>query len=380
MFQFFNYRVQIKGVTMSHSGRRFGRAIDLAFRATGNVLGSAADHFIGPGFGNTARASGRLVGKVLGNVGEASIMGATSTIHNSRDRAMVKAAQAMMAASESENSDHFLTIAADFTRRYPREEFGHANLAHAFFRKERYDEALMEVNRAVDLGLDEWEGRKMRAEIYEESGKTSAAIQEYTHLLQNPSYRHLGLLGRASCLADLRDFDQALQDANNAVSTLPDENSYTTRGTIYFLMEDFDKSIVNFSRAIQLCPNSSDLLEMRADAFDKQGRGDDAQKDRAAAAVLRGQVGSAPHPNVPSAAPTVTSHANTPGRPETTGSQNHSAVQTAAPKAPLILVLIGALLFLVGLTGSGLLMTFGLLSVLGGVIWYLTLGSWRKTE
>ncbi|MGH3693053.1 MAG: tetratricopeptide repeat protein [Pseudonocardiaceae bacterium] len=323
---------------------------------------------------------GEAVGTAAGWVVGSGIDLAGAAVRNSRDKRMIKAAQAMMVASEAEDSDHFLTVATDFTRRYPREEFGHANLAHALFRKERYDEALTEVDRAVELGLDKWEGHRMRAEIYDESGKTSTAIQEYTYLLQNPSYRGLGLRGRASCLTDLGDFDQALQEADDAVSTLPDENSYTTRGVIYFLMEEFEKCVADFSRAIQLCPSSSDLLAMRADAYEKLGRGDGAQKDRAAAAALDGQAGSAPHPDCSSAFPITASHVHAPRPPATTGSRNHPAVRPAAPEIALIPVLIGALLFFIGLTESGPLATLGLFSALAGVIWYLILSNSKEKE
>jgi Flp pilus assembly protein TadD len=228
-----------------------------------------------------AERAGYAAGAALG----AGMDLAGSAFRNARDRRMVVAARALHAASEGD-ADEFLELASKFTRRYPHEEFGHANLAHALFRKGQYGDALDAVDRAAELGLDEWEAHRMRAEIYEEAGYTQAAVQTYTRLLQNPAYRSIGLLGRASCLVDLGDLDQALVDANEAVSVLPSAESYFMRGCVHRLKGDFQRSLADCTRAIQLVPDSSDLLESRAEVYEFLGQAECARRDRAAAGAL----------------------------------------------------------------------------------------------
>jgi tetratricopeptide (TPR) repeat protein len=223
-------------------------------------------------------AAGWAIGSAIDVVG--------SLARNARDRKMVRTAQELEAASEGDDPARFLSLATEFTRRYPREEFGHAHRAHALFLTERFDDALVEAARGVELGLDEWHGHRMRAEILDAMGRTGVAIQAYTHLLHHPDHRHDALLGRAGCLIELGDLDAAFRDADAAVALLPDEHAYFVRGNVRRLRGELDDCLRDYSRAITLCPDSVDLLKCRAEVYEMTQRVAEARRDRAAARRL----------------------------------------------------------------------------------------------
>jgi tetratricopeptide (TPR) repeat protein len=111
-------------------------------------------------------------------------------------------------------------------------------------------------------------------------------MHEFTILTQVPvpELRQISLLCRARLLLQIGDLDQALRDANDAIATLPDESAYVMRGHIYRSRGNHDACLAGYSRAIQLSPDSVDLLENRAEVYEMLGRLEEAEADRAAVA------------------------------------------------------------------------------------------------
>lgn len=237
------------------------------------------DEAAGAVVGGAASAAGWVIGS--------GISGARTLARNSRDRKMVTRAQALTAALEAEDFDTLLVLSSDFVRRYPQQEFGHAQLALALSSKSRLDEALAELELAEQLGLDRFEAHAMRGGFYDAAGNTGKAIQEYTSLMRHPEARPYGLIERAGCLVELGDLDQALDDANEAVAELPDEKSYFVRGNIHRLKGDFEKCLQDYNRAIKLRPDLPDSLECRAEVYEMLGRTDEATEDRSAAVAAQ---------------------------------------------------------------------------------------------
>lgn len=271
---------------MSRS-RKFGRAIDLTFRGAGNVLGSAADHFVGPGFGNTFRASGKLAGYVLGRVGGASIAGATGAVRGVQSRKMQQSVDAIEATVEAEDYDRLLPLANEFAKRNPQEPMGRVWQAMALYGMGSYAEAITAIDRAVQLGFNESEARLLRAEIYAGMADYGRVIQELTPVVSHPELRASALARRASALLEIGDLEQALDDVNQAIAASPDEMTYFTRGNAYRAKGELAKCIDDYNRADRICPNWIELLKNRAEVYDLLGKAEEANADRAAAENAR---------------------------------------------------------------------------------------------
>jgi tetratricopeptide (TPR) repeat protein len=61
----------------------------------------------------------------------------------------------------------------------------------------------------------------------------------------------------------LGDLDQALVDANAALSLLPHEASYGLRADVYWARGDLEKADADYSYALRLCPDEPRLLQKR---------------------------------------------------------------------------------------------------------------------
>ena len=211
---------------------------------------------------------------------------------NSRDRKLILAATALEEASESEDDDRFLTLATDFTRRYPQLGDGHALLAQALQRKGQFEAAVKSLDYSVQLGVDEMHAHMLRGAIYDDAGQSGKAIQEFTVLTQSqdPELRQLSLVCRAWLLMQIEDLDQALSDSNSAIATLPDQSAYLVRGHVHRRKGDFQACLQDYTRAIQLQPNSADFLENRAEVYEELGRTDEAYADRTAATAAESKA------------------------------------------------------------------------------------------
>lgn len=204
----------------------------------------------------------------------------------------------------------------------------------------------------------------LRADIYDDADRPRNAIQEFTILAQSqiPELRQVSLLGRARILMQIGDLDQALKDANDAIGVLPDESAYTVRGHIYRRKDDLESCLQDYSRAVQLCPESPDFLENRAQVFEMMGRDSDAQADRtAAAAAMRAETSPEPVSINPPEGRSGTQSGVTAA---TTGT---GQVDKYGPRAVMG---FGVLIFLFSAgAGSGGGIGFAFVVILVGVIW-----------
>jgi tetratricopeptide (TPR) repeat protein len=91
-------------------------------------------------------------------------------------------------------------------------------------------QALAATARAAQFGFDESEARLLHSWAYTDMADYGGVIRELTPLVSNPEHRASALRRRADALLEIGDFEQALDDANQAIAALPDEVAYVIRG------------------------------------------------------------------------------------------------------------------------------------------------------
>jgi tetratricopeptide (TPR) repeat protein len=70
---------------------------------------------------------------------------------------------------------------------------------------------------------------------------------------------------RANYRADYEDFDDALSDAAEAIKLAPEPDTYQLRGEIYDAMDEEDKAIDDYRKALSLDPNPGELKEIQSE-------------------------------------------------------------------------------------------------------------------
>ena len=138
----------------------------------------------------------------------------------------------------------------------------HLISSQAFFRcaesyrlMERYDEALQDYNRAIELDPKYKWAFTGRGFTYRSIERYEEALQDYNRAIElDPTYEW-AFTGRGFTHYLMERYDEALQDYNCAIELDPkDERAFRCRGLTYRSIERYDEALQDYKRAIELDP------------------------------------------------------------------------------------------------------------------------------
>jgi protein O-mannosyl-transferase len=136
----------------------------------------------------------------------------------------------------------------------------------------RFDEAMKDVNRALDLdeGYDLAYG--LRARLYVEKKQMRPAIDDLDRSLQiNPDYTD-GYLNRSLLHQKMGDLQEAIDDLDKAIALNSKATSaYIRRARIHASLKKFDLALKDLSTAMSLDPRSGALVYNRSVVYKEQG-------------------------------------------------------------------------------------------------------------
>jgi tetratricopeptide (TPR) repeat protein len=110
----------------------------------------------------------------------------------------------------------------------------------AYLDRQRYDEAIAEFNKAIEIDPDFADAYYNRGIANSKKGNLNQAISDYTKAIQiNPndsdSYYNRGLVYHKK-----NDFNQAISDYTKAIQISPDATAYYNRALDYSLKKEYD--------------------------------------------------------------------------------------------------------------------------------------------
>ena len=92
---------------------------------------------------------------------------------------------------------------------------------------------------------------------------------------------------RAKAYADKGDYDKAIIDYTRAIRLNPDDTfAYVDRGKVYTLIGDYDKATIDYTHAIRLHPDNAEAYFGRGKVYELKGSKDKATADFAKAKAL----------------------------------------------------------------------------------------------
>jgi Flp pilus assembly protein TadD len=151
----------------------------------------------------------------------------------------------------------------------------------------RYEQALGESNRAIQLYPALAEAWNNRGIAHCNTGKIEEAINDYTRALElNLNYQE-ALSNRGIAYAQLKQTDRSIADYSRAITLNPSfAEAYNNRGNAYASSGQFTQAIADYSKAIKHNPKLSQAYGNRALNYAMLGRQREAQKDLVTAARL----------------------------------------------------------------------------------------------
>jgi tetratricopeptide (TPR) repeat protein len=153
----------------------------------------------------------------------------------------------------------------------------HYNQGLAYLRKSQYDEAIIELNKAIEIYQRYALAYNDRGVAYLRKKQYDRAISDFTKALDiNPKHHHAHY-NRGIAYLDKRNYDEAISDLNKAIELDPtNPEIYYERGFAHLLKNQNDKAIADFNQAITLNPRYAKAFNDRGWAYVRKRQYDQA--------------------------------------------------------------------------------------------------------
>lgn len=174
---------------------------------------------------------------------------------------------------------------ADFNRAIdldPHNAWAIASRGQAYQATERYDDALADLNRAIELRPEYTWAIVSRAETYLDMENDDDALADFNRAVDLDPQNTWAIVSRAQAYQSMKRNDEALADFNRAVDLDPrDAWAIASRGRAYREMGRYDEALADLNRAVDLDPDYPWSITNRAQTYQKMRRYDDALADYA---------------------------------------------------------------------------------------------------
>ena len=144
----------------------------------------------------------------------------------------------------------------------------------------RYDEALDDLNRAIELDPSRAWAIAYRGESYRLTGRYDEALDDLNRAIElDPSHAAV-IASRGQTYQAMERYDEALAEYNRAVELDPSNAwAFISRGSIYEAMGRYVEALADNDRAIELDPSDGAVIASRGQTFRLAGRYDEALVD-----------------------------------------------------------------------------------------------------
>jgi tetratricopeptide (TPR) repeat protein len=150
----------------------------------------------------------------------------------------------------------------------------------AYLAMKRYHEALEDLGHALERDPDNAWAIARRGETYRLMGRYDEALAEFSRALQSDPEDAWATGSRGQAFLALERYDEALADLNSAIEIDPSRDwAIAARGETYRQMVRYDDALADLSRAIELDPADATYYAARGQAYQATGRDSEASAD-----------------------------------------------------------------------------------------------------
>jgi Tfp pilus assembly protein PilF len=142
-----------------------------------------------------------------------------------------------------------------------------------YYSKEKYEEAINEYNKAIELKPDFPNAYKNRGNSYYYLKKYEEAIADYRKAIEiKPDFPN-AYYNRGLVYYNQQKYKEAIRDYSKAIEIKPDfPNAYNSRGIVYYYQQKYEEAISDYSKAIEIKPNYAKAYFNRGISFSNMGK------------------------------------------------------------------------------------------------------------
>jgi tetratricopeptide (TPR) repeat protein len=132
----------------------------------------------------------------------------------------------------------------------------------ALMKATRYEQAILNFDRAIDLNPKFAEAYRLRAQAYTAEYNPDAAIRDFTKVTELRPLDAKAFLERGMARLDKQDLANAIADATRAIEIDPKlARAYNLRATARRASGDHQGAIADFTKAVELDPNLDNYFQ-----------------------------------------------------------------------------------------------------------------------
>ena len=145
---------------------------------------------------------------------------------------------------------------------------------------DKYEEAIEDYNKAIELNPDWWDLYSNRADCYKKHEQYEEALEDYSKAIELSPDLSLLYRDRADCYKELEQYEEAISGYSEAIKIKPDSDySYQKRGQCYQKLEQYSKAIKDFTKAIEIDSDWYGYYRDRADCYKELEKYEEAISD-----------------------------------------------------------------------------------------------------
>jgi tetratricopeptide (TPR) repeat protein len=153
----------------------------------------------------------------------------------------------------------------------------------------KFQEALVEAKKAVKLEPENADFHALLGSVLDALKLDAEALSEFNLAIAKRPLDRGFRAARSKIYERRHEYDKAVSDLTVAINNTATQNRskfFERRGNCYSNLKDYPKAIADYTSALQRSYGRSELLRLRATAYDKVGNHDAAKKDLQAAGSM----------------------------------------------------------------------------------------------
>ena len=151
----------------------------------------------------------------------------------------------------------------------------------------RYQEAINDYNKAIELNPKYERAYNNRGNSYYELGNTQQSIEDYSKAIELDPQHTCSYYNRGLAYDKLGNYQEAIKDFSKEIELSPqNEYAYYYRGSAYGNLGNYQQAIKDYNKAIELNPQYTDAFNKRGIAYEKLGNTQQSIEDHKIVARL----------------------------------------------------------------------------------------------
>lgn len=168
-----------------------------------------------------------------------------------------------------------ITLSTDSIKKSPGKGRPYNNRGDALVDEQRYEEALLDFDKAIELLPQYAMAYYNRGNLYQKQKKYDLALEDFNYAIRYERDFDKAYNNRGTLYKETNRFDEAIVDYDRAISLNPDYfMAYNNRGSVYILQKQYQQAIEDLDKAIALKPDFAEAFGNRGIAKLKMGNTD----------------------------------------------------------------------------------------------------------